>query len=296
MVATGYGIRNSKYAGDKWYEVKVGGKTYDTRPYNPFAAYLFLGEVAKRVKEGDLGNMTFKDWAMGILGSNLRAGIGLWAVDKLIEGINDPEAFLRFKRAVKEYGGNLVSGFATPIQQITDFLAEFDDEMAKLRETRPGFWDKTIAKTPFAKTLPERESPTRSAAPQKAAPMLKMFTGFMQKEDKNLLETELDKHDFSFPEIFPKVKDVKLDIAIRRYMGEGAEKFVIPVLKDDLYQNSTKAKKGYILSELMKKLRQYGKAQAIGNEEEARNIYLDMKKRFLDKPKRKRKFLQEIAQ
>jgi len=291
----GYGIRNSQYAGERWYEVKVNGKFYDTRPYNPFAAYFFLGEVMKRVKEGDLGNMTFKDWANGILGSNLRAGIGVWAVDKLIEGIYDPESFLRFKRAVSEYGANLVSGFATPIQQITDFISEFDDETAKLRETRPGFWDKTIAKTPWTTSLPERESPTREATPKKEAPLLKMLTGFLQKEDKNLLEKELDKHDFSYPEIFPKVRDLKLDQATRKYMGEGAEKFVIPILEGE-YQNWTKAKQGYVLSELMSKLRQYGKFKAIGNDEEARAIYIDIKKRFLDQPKRKRKFLQEIQQ
>ena len=43
MLTGAYYLRSQPYAGEKWYELKLGGKTFDTRAYNPFAAYLFVG-------------------------------------------------------------------------------------------------------------------------------------------------------------------------------------------------------------------------------------------------------------
>jgi hypothetical protein len=45
-------LRKQDYAGEKWYEFKIGDRTIDTRPYNPLAAYLFVGDVINRLMDG----------------------------------------------------------------------------------------------------------------------------------------------------------------------------------------------------------------------------------------------------
>ena len=46
LFGTAMQIRDSKIAGDKWNELKVGDKTIDIYPYNPLAAYLFVPYIA----------------------------------------------------------------------------------------------------------------------------------------------------------------------------------------------------------------------------------------------------------
>ena len=48
LLSLGYWLRNQPYAGEKWYEFKVGDETIDVRALNPFAAYLYVGDLVKR--------------------------------------------------------------------------------------------------------------------------------------------------------------------------------------------------------------------------------------------------------
>jgi hypothetical protein len=55
LFATAIQIRDSKIAGEKWNEIKVGNKTIDVYPYNPLAAYLYVADLIDRYQSGTLG-------------------------------------------------------------------------------------------------------------------------------------------------------------------------------------------------------------------------------------------------
>ena len=56
LFGTAMQIRDSKIAGEKWNELKVGNKRIDIFPYNPLAAYLFVADFVDRWQDGRLGN------------------------------------------------------------------------------------------------------------------------------------------------------------------------------------------------------------------------------------------------
>ena len=60
LLSLGYWLRSQPYAGEKWYEFKVGNETIDVRALNPFAAYLY-GDLVKRYQDGTLRNVGLKD-------------------------------------------------------------------------------------------------------------------------------------------------------------------------------------------------------------------------------------------
>ena len=98
MLSSAYWLRGQPYAGEKWYEIKMGGKTFDTRAYNPFAAYLFVGDLFRRYENGTLRGLDVKGFASVFFGT--RAGTGLYAIDKLIDlfsgekVVGDPEKII----------------------------------------------------------------------------------------------------------------------------------------------------------------------------------------------------------
>ena len=59
MLNTANYIRSSEYGGEKWYELKVGGKSIDSRAFAPFSTYLFIAETMQnpdRITPGDYGS------------------------------------------------------------------------------------------------------------------------------------------------------------------------------------------------------------------------------------------------
>lgn len=83
MLYAGYALRNQSYAGEKWYEFKLGDRTVDVRPFNPFAAYLYLGDLYKRVQEGTLRDVDVKGIASVLFG--IRGTTGVYVIDSLLD-------------------------------------------------------------------------------------------------------------------------------------------------------------------------------------------------------------------
>ena len=52
MLYAGYALRNQSYSGEKWYEFKVGDRTIDVRPFNPFANFA-LSDLFNKVIIGN---------------------------------------------------------------------------------------------------------------------------------------------------------------------------------------------------------------------------------------------------
>jgi hypothetical protein len=60
LIFAAMALRKQDYAGEKWYEFKIGDRTIDTRPYNPLAAYLFVGDIINRLYVWNFKRYRFK--------------------------------------------------------------------------------------------------------------------------------------------------------------------------------------------------------------------------------------------
>jgi hypothetical protein len=292
MLGTGYQIRKSEYAGEKWYEVQVEGKTIDLRPFNPFAAYLFVGDIIHRAKTKTLHQLKSKDIIMGVLSANLRAGTGLFIVDKLLEGLvglDDPQKAVQ---RLKEFGGEVVGGFFTPLQQLKDVFAQFDKEERIVREKRleKPLLAPTLERIPFAsRGLPEAEIPTREGPLTREGPILKQLTGITIKANKNLAEKELDRLGFTRQEVLPSSGVQELDREIAKEMGPLVEKHLIKLLKNKSYKKMSDARKGEFIRQVLIDIRSAARFRAL-----KANKHLREKAKLQRIPRRTRRVLQEI--
>jgi hypothetical protein len=293
MLGAAYQIRDSEFAGERWYEVKgPNGTTVDMRPFNPFAAYLFVADVAHRARHGRLNTLSARDIGTGILGVNLRAGTGLFVVDKILAGFTELGNAEKAGRAVAGVAGETLGGFAVPLQQLTDVLAEFDQSLRVVRDTREAPLTGPLrSRVPgLAQTLPEAESPTRAAPMQREAPLLRQVTGLSLREPKNALERELDRLGFERPEILPSVGDPRADRLIAKHMGEMVEGTLVRIVQTQSFQRLTDAQKGEVLRQALGRVRQAARRAA---EAEDPRLFQQVKLEGL--PRRQREVLEEAT-
>ena len=248
---TAYQIRNSEYAGEKWYELNIDGKTYDLRPFNPFAAHFFVADVLKRYKDGTLTQLTTKDIAMGILSSNLRAGTGLYILDeflKLLTPSGDPEKAL-YK--LKRLAGETIAGFTVPFRQLKDFVSAFDETQAVVREkSLSPLIAPAISNIPgLANILPEYRSPLKGETTKTENPVFSQVTGW-QSRTKTPFEKEIDKAGISFQEIFTPTGIPEIDYRIKERMGKLSDK-IGGIVEQSEYKEMTNEEKKYFLNKLL---------------------------------------------
>jgi len=74
MLYGAYLLRNSSHGGPEWYDVKIGNRTIDMRPFAPLSSYLFVAGLIKRQQDGTLLSLDAKDIAQGLASVNFRAG------------------------------------------------------------------------------------------------------------------------------------------------------------------------------------------------------------------------------
>lgn len=75
LLLAAWQIRNSEHAGERWYEVKAGDRRVDMRPFAPFAQYLFIAELGKRLGQGNtVDKTTARELASGLLPELPRRG------------------------------------------------------------------------------------------------------------------------------------------------------------------------------------------------------------------------------
>lgn len=257
-------IRNSEYAGEKWNEIKVGDKIIDVRPYNPFAAYLFVSDIIKRSREGTLKSLTARDVAMGILSTNLRAGTGLYLLDAALQGMSGFGDSEKLLRRIQEFGGEAVGGFFTPLQQIKDVLDEFSAYPPVVRDRRANaLLGPTISRIPgFAETLPPLESATRAEDIPIVSPGIRQVTGFSFRPEKNVAEAELDRLGFEYREIIPSTGDPTANRLIARHMGPLVEEYLPRIINNDRYRRANDTAKAEILRRQLNRLRQAARRRA----------------------------------
>ncbi|MFH1624478.1 MAG: hypothetical protein ABID54_04895 [Pseudomonadota bacterium] len=290
MLGAAWQIRNSEYAGEKWYELKVGDKTVDMRPFNPFISYMFVADVAKKARDGTLYSLTSKDLAMGVLSQNLRAGTGLYAMDRILSAMTstgDPEKALN---VVKQFAGEIAGGFATPFNQVKEFMYGMDEYLVREKRSEPMMGPVKEKIPGLEKELPPFYVPTREKALTREYPAMRQATGIILRT-KNKLEKELDRLGFESWDIVPSVGDPQADNLIRKYMGIVSERVVLPVLDTPTYNKLSDEMKGLFIKQLLEEVR--GPAREAAEQENPR-LFARIK---LEKiPKREKLLIREPLQ
>jgi len=233
MFLTAYVLRLAQDNDNKWYEISVPGQArpVDVRPFNPFAAYLFVAELTKRMLNGTLyDKLNWTEILQGIASANLRAGTGLYALEQVIAGLGEMDDLKKAKEAGQRALGEYVAGFLMPFQQAKDFLAPFVTDMAQvkdrslepflgpLKDRLPG-----LVELGLADPLPPAYSPTRAEPIRREAPALRQVTGITLAQEKNPAEKELARFQFDRKEILPKSGDPLFDNLWSKHMGQLVE-------------------------------------------------------------------------
>ena len=229
MLGVAYAMRKQEYAGEKWYEFKFGDRYIDVRPFNPFVAYLYVADLMIRKNEGRLRDLDLKGIASVFAGS--RAGTGLYLIDKLIDITTGNKPVREEKKLdiAKQVVGNILSTYLTPMQTALDFMAENNQELAIVRDSRKDpLWGQSKKKI-SPEDLPPIYSSTSIEYTKDGTPVAKrivrespgyrQITGMSIIPVKNEAEKMLDKNGFLPQEVFRSTGIPELDKAYKMLLA-----------------------------------------------------------------------------
>jgi hypothetical protein len=270
MILAAYALRNQSYAGEKWYEFKVGERTVDVRPFNPFASYLFLGDVIKRYQEGTLRNLDVKGIASVLFG--IRGTTGVYLVDSLINYFTDPKLDKgSIVNGVQKLLGETAASYLTPFQNFTDVYAQFFPEARAVKETGGSEFTGAFARRFPGSNLPTLTSPTsyiidangipRAAPVYKEDPLLTQVTGLAFIPPKNPAEKELDRLGFDYREIYKSTKIPELDRAYKDKLAVSIGFGLSNIVSTPQYQNMSESFKSLIVKKSLEKFKKEAKEE-----------------------------------
>jgi hypothetical protein len=291
MLYVGYMIRNSVFGGPNWYDIKIGDKTYDARPFAPLSSFLFVGDLIKRQQEGTLLGVDAKQLGQGLVGANFRAGSGLFLIDQLMAHLAGVDNERKLGEIAKGFAGETLAGFLTPFQQLRDAISIFDKEERIVRDTRSEpFLGPIKSRLPYVdRTSEPMAKPTRAGPTERQAPLLRMLTGINVAEPLNAAETELARLGFQRKEIIPPSGDIPYDIALTKKMGPLVEKVIGRIVESPNYQALSNKQKSFVLSRLLKAIRSSSLKQIKQEKPE-----LAIRRMYERIPKRQRMMIEEM--
>lgn len=261
LLYAAYEFRNSENAGEVWYEAKTkDGKTFDLRPFFPAAPYLLVADIIKRAQDGSL-DLAFasKDILQGLTGAQFRAGGGLYVADELIRDLTGAGTALeKAKNITKQWLANLGGGFLVPFQQFKDFYAQYNPEEAVYRDAKDSALGTALRAVPGAQRalgVPEAELPTREGASITVDPALRQLLGVTVREEKNFLESEIDRLGLKPYELGPNTGDPEMDRLINRDLGIIAERGVLPLIQSGQYKQLDDVRKVQAIRDVYTKAR-----------------------------------------
>ena len=293
MFLAAYAIRDDEdLAGERWYEIRLpDGRTLDIRPFNPFAAHFFLADIVKRFKDGTVSQLSVGDFMQGLLSVNVRAGTGLFLIDSIINGLSGLGDAEKAERFLKRLAAETLSGPLVGVQVLRDVVAEFDEKQRVIKDTSEApFVGPFLRKLPFGtEGFPEVELPTREGPLITQGPILRQLTGAIIRQEKNIVEKELDRLGFRRSEFAPGTGDPEADRLINKNMGPVVERWVAPQLLTPGYQAQTDNTKALILQDRLREARRF--ALDMAREE---NPKLFAKLRFKRRPLRERRAIKDL--
>ncbi|HEA84520.1 MAG TPA: hypothetical protein ENI04_00875 [Candidatus Wildermuthbacteria bacterium] len=239
MFAIAWNIRNSDQSGERWYEVKVAGKTIDVRPFGPMLpVYLFIAEAIR-----DPRGLELKDYAEGVLGINRMAGTTLFMTSMLAG--QGPE---ELKEKIIQFSGEFIGGFGQPAMTFKDFLGTFMEEERTVRATRENpLAGPFMSKIPFlSQKLPAKPSITRAEPIQREAPGFRQLTGVSIKT-KNFLESEIDRLKIPWFRITPHTGNERIDRFITELTGKLVSERLVGLESNPIYLVKTDVQKEQFL-------------------------------------------------
>lgn len=251
-----FALRNSKYAGEKWYEIKVlkdgkdTGKRVDTRAMAPWSTLLFLNEAMKAAA-GEETTLTKNDYLQGAVSINRIAGTGLAFVD----WIRSDNTYKTVQN-IKDVMGQYVGGFTVPFRTVKDLLGSKDIEERLARTTRlHPLTGPAMANIPFvSRKLPPAYSILRKKPLERETPGLRQATGVTIKT-KTPLEIEMHKLGISFKGLIPRTGDRELDYEAGKLMGVGIEKMGNQLVTSPNWEKLDKVDKTVMLRKMIGKQR-----------------------------------------
>jgi len=235
----------------EWYEFKNNkGEIIDGRPlYGPFSMFMFGADMLYRWQNG-MPRKTFaqkvRDGSQALLGSSLRVGFGIYALDKLFE---EPESLVGWK-SLAEGIANISNTFLIPANVVRDVYTQFNEDARGIPETRNGeinFLDilysrgsRSLPKNFLSEVdgesvniLPDQDwfstekrarSPFQTGALKPIDPLASQFTGALTREKKNDFQNEMTRLQLGRSDIYRRDKDEKLDVYVRDELSkEGGE-------------------------------------------------------------------------
>lgn len=238
MLDSAMRFRQSKYAGEKWYEVKLGeeedASVIDTRAFAPFSTYLFFAESIthpERIKPAD--------WGQAAVGFNRISGTGLVALDWLRAKTGES-----FKKQVQNFAGQYIASFTTPMRTVTDVYSAFDEKENISRDYREQpMISPTILNIPKASQMvPEKPSPVKSGSVKRGetvagipAGLFRQMTG-LTRRTKTVVEREIDKIGLEWTSVAPRTGIPEADRVMSRHMGPMVERTIGRFVKEDRYK------------------------------------------------------------
>jgi len=273
MMASAGHIRNSEFAGENWYDIKVGDMTIDTRAFAPFSTYMFFAEM--------LGNpgaaknrASLPEFTKMIVGLNRVAGTGLVLVD-VLRAQKSETAF----DVMKKFAGQYLGSFTVPFRTVKDVVSGFDPEEAIVRDMRQ---DPVIGPVvnnipQLSQLLPEKPSALRkerltlrtlkqkgnildvekyTGKPFAWGPLLRQATGLSLRK-RNALEKETLGLGIRIDEIRPATGVPNADNRLAEYMGGVLEEIGENVISSPAYKALTNGEKLAVMKDLFRSGREY---------------------------------------
>ena len=237
-----YQLRNSKWAGEKWNQLKTGtivpeGRLreitallaggdeddWDSRPFNPFfPSYLFVGEFIKRYKRkmetGEPIGFTMRDYVEGSGLMSRAAGTTLFLLSQLEH--KSPE---ELEEVLGRLAGEFLGWFSAPAGSVRDLLTPLFPEQGRFKDVRQApLSGPFLERIPFARDmLPEKYFAT-GVDNTRYKPATRQLTG-MSFENRTPFQRELDRLKIG-PQMWePRTGDAELDNLVREKMGPELE-------------------------------------------------------------------------
>jgi len=275
MLLAAYNLRHQPYAGEKWYEFKIGNRTIDFRPFNPFAAYLFVADAIKRTKEGTLSNLDLKGFVNVFTG--VRGGTGLYLIDRFIDGVTGVNPNVDLAKEINKIAGETIGGLFVPLQTAQDAIAQFYPEMAIVKDASGNpIKDNIQKRLPLNNNLPPIVSSTsvifdengipRAAPIKREEPLVRQLTGVSVISAKNSAEKELDRLGIPARRIFQSTGIPELDVAYKNALAPQIAIALSKIVEAPAYQQQTNARKIFIVEQVLNDFRKNA-TEAIQNNE-----------------------------